>query len=105
MRISWGGAAVALAVCVVAGCGTKYPDVMPATGTVTFNGNPVENAKVMFHPVAGGRGRATERPTHPVSSSLSTFGMNDGAACSENTKSRSQRLRCRKKPLRSMSRR
>ena len=38
-----------------AGCGSKGPAIVPVSGTVTLDGNPVANAAVMFAPTSGGR--------------------------------------------------
>lgn len=46
----------ALLIVSMAGCGDGGPSVYPVTGTVTYNGAPVENAQVTFIPEAGAPG-------------------------------------------------
>lgn len=73
-------AALAVGFLVGAGCGSGgLPPMARSTGTVTYQGAPVEGAKVMFHPVDGGA-----RSSYGVTDSegkftMSTFGLNDGA--------------------------
>lgn len=46
-------AALGLLAAVSVGCGPSAPKLYPASGTVTFEGKPVEGASVMFVPQAG----------------------------------------------------
>lgn len=63
------------------GCGGAsgdLPDTAPVTGTVTYNGEPVPNAQVMFYPDEGPKpavGTADENGVY----SLTTFEKGDGA--------------------------
>lgn len=42
---------------IVSGCaGSQGPETVEVTGTVTMDGNPVEGANVVFHPLEGGEG-------------------------------------------------
>jgi predicted small lipoprotein YifL len=79
MRIARVGFALAIALCVLIGCGQQGPTVVPASGVVTYEGEPVEGARVMFHPQ--GEGARSSYGTTDASGrfKLSTFGMNDGA--------------------------
>ncbi|HBT77385.1 MAG TPA: hypothetical protein DEB39_10800 [Planctomycetaceae bacterium] len=45
---------LAFAPLTIAGCGNSIP-VVPASGTVTFNGDPVANAEITITSVEGGR--------------------------------------------------
>jgi len=61
----------------VFGCGSRNPATVPVTGTVTFNGTPVEGANVSFFGQQG-------RPAAGVSDGqgrfrLMTFAPGDGA--------------------------
>ena len=52
-----------LAACflAVAGCGGEAgPAVYPVTGTVTFDGSPVEKGRIQFTPVSGDRAFSAE---------------------------------------------
>jgi len=50
-RSSRGGAVFAAALCMWAGgCGSGGPELVPLTGTVTLDGEPVEGASVTFMP-------------------------------------------------------
>jgi hypothetical protein len=79
MRNAWVGFASALAVCIFVGCSKEGPAIAPASGVVTFNGQPLEGARVMFHPQ--GEGARFSHGTTDANGNfkLSTFGMNDGA--------------------------
>jgi len=71
----------AVALCtlgLLAGCGGRA-DLAPATGVVTFKGEPVEDAKVMLHPLDGGPRNSYGTTNAKGEFKLSTFGMNDGA--------------------------
>lgn len=48
----------ALILVVQAGCGSKFP-LSPVTGTVTYQGNPVPQATVVFQPEGGPPATAT----------------------------------------------
>ncbi|HID77048.1 MAG TPA: carboxypeptidase regulatory-like domain-containing protein [Planctomycetaceae bacterium] len=79
MRIVRKVCVLAVALCVLVGCAEEGPQVVPVTGVVTYQGKPVEGARVMFHPLEGGA-----RSSHGTTDAegrfeLSTFGMNDGA--------------------------
>jgi len=50
------GIAFATIVALVSGCGDSTIDTSMAEGTVTFNGQPVEGANVMFGPATEGSG-------------------------------------------------
>jgi len=67
------------------GCGDSGPTVVPATGIVNYNGQPLAGARVMFHPQDGGA-----RSSHGTTGAdgrfeLSTFGTNDGALLGKQT--------------------
>jgi len=44
-----------LAVCLIAGCGSKGPTMAPVSGTVTLDGKELDGASVNFVPAEGGR--------------------------------------------------
>ena len=46
--------AVSLAVPLLAGCGSSGPELGEVTGTVKLGGQPLADAKVIFHPEGGG---------------------------------------------------
>ena len=46
---------VYLSLVVVVGCGSDRPPLASLTGTVTFDGEPVQYGGLMFSPVDGGR--------------------------------------------------
>ena len=48
------GRLVALALLLVAGCGRQGPTLLPASGVVTLDGQPVAEAGVIFTPTDGG---------------------------------------------------
>ena len=81
MRTVWAGLASALAVCVLSGCGGggDTPAVASAGGVVTLKGAPVEGARVMFHPTAGGARTSYGTTDASGKFKMSTFGVNDGA--------------------------
>lgn len=75
----------AIVLCVVIGCGQDGEPVAEASGVVTFNGKPVENAKVAFLPKEGG-----SRFSHGTTDAqgrfkLSTNGLNDGGLIGKHT--------------------
>jgi hypothetical protein len=64
---------------VMTGCGPKRPEVVPASGVVTFEGAPVAGAQVTF--MAPSAARAAYAVTDDAGAFvLSTFGKADGAA-------------------------
>ncbi len=72
--------AVALSICVLAGCGGEtLPTTARARGVVTYKGAPVEGARVMFHPVDGGARTSYGTTDASGKFELSTFGTGDGA--------------------------
>ena len=44
-----------LCACLFVGCGPSGPAMLPVSGVVTLDGDPVEGAGVMFSPSQGGR--------------------------------------------------
>ena len=52
-QVRWGLAACGLLASILAGCGSSGPKLYSATGTVTFEGKPVEGAMVAFIPQQG----------------------------------------------------
>ena len=75
-------AAIMIAV-VAAGCGgSDRPRLVEATGLVTFEGQPLENATVVFAPVSGQR-VATGKTNVDGEFILGTFGHEDGAILGE----------------------
>ena len=68
---------VAVALCAAGVLGCTQSDIVPVTGVVTFNGQPADQAEVMFNPKTGrlatGVTDASGRFT------LSTAAPNDGA--------------------------
>lgn len=69
----------------LSGCGgsSNLPDTVDAGGTVTYNGDPVPGARVVFR-VKGGR-PATAITGGDGKFALSTFGEQDGAIPGEHT--------------------
>ncbi len=68
-------------LCVVlglTGCGGRA-DVAKATGVITLNGEPVPEAKVMFHPKDGGSRTSYGTTNEKGEFKASTYGMHDGA--------------------------
>ncbi len=65
------------------GCGERLPEVVPVSGTVTWQGEPLTDGTVVLHP----KGAAEELPRRPATGSLddagryrvSTFRTGDGA--------------------------
>jgi hypothetical protein len=41
---------LAIAILLTIGCGATGPEMMPVSGKVTQNGNPVAEAKILLHP-------------------------------------------------------
>ena len=86
MRRTWGGVAAAVAICVLVGCGKgDGPALAPATGVVTLNGKPLENARVMFHPKEKAARYSYASTDADGRFQMSTFGMNDGALVGSHT--------------------
>lgn len=66
------------------GCGPSHPDVVPASGVVTYQGQPVDGAQVTF--MASGAARAAYGVTDAEGKfRLSTFGTDDGAVLGSHT--------------------
>ena len=83
-RIKLGGFLCLVAVVVsLAGCGESEPADrlarVPATATVTYNGSPVEGAKVTFYPAGEGGKGAFGRTDSTGLAKLSTYDVEDGA--------------------------
>lgn len=78
MSRSWCIGALASLICIAGCSGSKGPATSPVTGTVTYNGLPVESATVVFAPPSGGR-PATAISDAQGKYALSTFGNQDGA--------------------------
>ena len=70
--------ACAIGLCTLNGCGGAA-DVAPATGVITMGGQPVEEAKVMFHPIGGGSRNSYGTTNAQGEFKVSTYGRNDGA--------------------------
>ena len=74
---------LASAWCVVPGCGSGRPQTTRVTGTVTYQGKPVEQANVMF---ACKTGRPAEAITDAAGRFiLTTFREGDGAIGGDHT--------------------
>lgn len=74
----------AAVVVLFAGCfGSDGPPTAPVMGVVTYNGQPVENAGVMFSPAAGRPAIAQTNANGEFV--LSTRGSDDGALLGEHT--------------------
>lgn len=73
-------AALAMTSLVLSGCGGggERPPVYPVSGTVAYNGKPVEGAQVSFMGEKASRA-ATGVTDAEGKFQLSTFGLNDGA--------------------------
>lgn len=59
MNVRWLGCLGIVAVAAVlasGGCGKRGPALIPVTGTVTLDGQPLEGVNVTFMPVAGAEG-------------------------------------------------
>ncbi len=70
-------ALVAAAALVCGGCGERRPQTAPVIGTVTYRGQPVEGATVVF---AGAAGRPSMGITDATGEfTLTTFKPRDGA--------------------------
>lgn len=67
----------------ISGCGGgSSADIVPVTGTVKYDGQPVKNADVTFYPTGGGR-PASGKTDDEGKFSLTTVNSNDGAAVGE----------------------
>ncbi len=76
------------AVIVIPGCSRSEFDLAPATGTVTIDGQPFTQGKVIFSPVAKGDqriiGKAAFGKLQPDGTfTLSTYEENDGAVAGD----------------------
>jgi hypothetical protein len=76
--------ALALGLCTLAGCGNPNPPTGRVTGKVTWQGQPVKNASVIFAPVTGDKAKespkgANGRTNDGGEYTLNTFGEGDGA--------------------------
>jgi hypothetical protein len=67
---------IGLAVLTLAGCGGA-PKMMPVTGKVVYNGQPLRFGSVTFQPPSGQPARGEIQPNGTFK--LSTFRPNDGA--------------------------
>jgi hypothetical protein len=81
-------AAVALILLPVFGCGGTPFELAEVKGTVTIDGKPFTQGKVMFAPVSGGQGLDTGKPAYgriqpDGSFVLGTYSDNDGAVVGE----------------------
>ena len=93
----WSLAACGLLAVALAGCGGSSPKLYPATGTVTFDGKPVDGAQVTFVPQQGapclgttdGAGKYTMttrgKPGVPAGSYSVTVTKISGATTTEGT--------------------
>jgi len=86
--MAWTGKAVVWAAVfsllgVPAGCGPKRPKTVPVTGRITYRGQPLEGARVMFY-TPGGR-PATGTTDKDGRFRLETFSTSDGALLGEHT--------------------
>ena len=62
---------------LVCGCGSDHPTLVPASGTVLFEGKPLTSGKVIFQPKAGRSSIADLQSDGTFS--MSTFSEFDGA--------------------------
>ena len=72
-----------MAVAVCAGCGERLPETVPVHGTVTWQGKPLTDGRVVLHPKHAGEG-APRRPATALLDDqgryrVSTFRTGDGA--------------------------
>lgn len=76
---------VALGLFATLGCGgSDFPDPIPVSGTVSYQGKPVEGAKVTFLSRSGGRS-ASGTTDATGTYALTTFNTDDGAIPDEYT--------------------
>ena len=82
----WGGVSAVFMVCLLTGC-TKKSDVplAPASGVVTLNGKPLENARVNFYPKESSSRFSYGTTDAEGRFKLSTFGVNDGGLIGSHT--------------------
>lgn len=69
---------LSLAILKLAGCGSNLPPVVPVSGVVTLDGQPLADAAIAFMPVDGGRfgyGSTNEKGEFQIG----TFTDSDGA--------------------------
>lgn len=68
------------------GCGGREiaGEVAPVSGTVTYKGNPVADAAVVFYPVGGGK-VATGKTDDQGKYTLTTYDSGDGALVGEHS--------------------
>ena len=73
---------VAIGTLMLAGCGSSGPATVPVHGTVTWQGQPLDNGTVVFHPVdvaADGLRRTPMAQLRPDGTfQMSTFAEGDG---------------------------
>lgn len=75
----------AIGLCLAVGCGGNgFPDPVPVSGKVTYQGKPVEGAQVTFLSQTGGRS-ANGRTDASGAYKLTTFNTEDGAIPDEYT--------------------
>ena len=75
--------ALSVPLLVLTGCGGgSNAEIVPVTGTVKYDGQPVKNADVTFYPTDGGR-PASGKTDDEGKFSLTTVNSNDGAAVGE----------------------
>ncbi len=83
-QLAWG--CIFLVLVCPTGCSrgprAKRPQTYPVRGTVTFDGKPLEQATVMFNPVAAGNG-AIAVTNRSGEYALTTFVPDDGAVPGE----------------------
>jgi hypothetical protein len=76
--LSFSGVAV-LACSLFGGCNqADLPPLANASGVVNLDGKPLQDARVIFHPVDGGARMSYGTTDSSGTFKLSTFGMNDG---------------------------
>ena len=74
---------MAIACIVLCGCGPKRPELVPVTGTVVYQGQPVAEAQVTFMPV--GARPANGQTDAEGKFQLTTYEKNDGAVPGEHS--------------------
>jgi len=66
-----------VALLLLAGCGSGRPETVPVSGKITYDGKPVTEGKIVFHPE---QGRSASGQIGPDGSyTLTTFDKGDGA--------------------------
>lgn len=68
---------------VMVGCGPSESNIAKASGVVTLDGKPVPEARVMFHPTAGGPRTSYGTTNEKGEFKASTFGRYDGSLVGE----------------------